>query len=196
MRHHEIAQRFNTAFGRTLRTVLVGGAAEPLYLPVAAGRPAIIRYTRDYAQSALHEVAHWCLAGSRRRALVDYGYWYEPPPRSASAQARFEAVETPVQGLEYLLALVAGVRFHVSADNLGVSNEGLSRLELRIQASARQRLAAPFPLRTAAVFDALNRDWRRVLGALAVAMPDAEPAKAAATAVRSCVDTRNAHALR
>jgi len=166
MRHDEIARRFNAALARSSRTVVIGGAAEPLYLPPTNARPAIIRYTRDYAQSALHEIAHWCCAGSNRRKLVDYGYWYQPPPRGPAEQARFEAVEVPVQGLELLLALVAGVRFHVSADNPGAACEDLPALERRILASARQRLDGPFGARTAAVFRALDPEWRDILNGL------------------------------
>lgn len=166
MRDDEIARRFNAALARSWRTVLIGGAAEPLYLPPTAARPAVIRYTRDYAQSALHEIAHWCLAGPARRALPDYGYWYQPPPRSRQQQARFEAVEVPVQALELLLARVVGVRFHVSADNPGAADEDLPGLERRILASARQRLQRPFSGRTEAVFGALAPGWLDMLEGL------------------------------
>ncbi|GAM69307.1 transporting ATPase [Vibrio sp. JCM 19236] len=26
----------------------------------------------------MHEIAHWCVAGPKRRLLEDFGYWYEP----------------------------------------------------------------------------------------------------------------------
>lgn len=130
MNHREIAARFNAAFGgasdcRCERagdpppTRLRGGASEPLFVPAAAGRPALIRYRGDFAQSALHEIAHWCLAGPSGRRQADYGLIYEPPPRGADAQARFYAAEVPVQALEMLLARAAGVPFHFSPDNPG-----------------------------------------------------------------------------
>ena len=50
--------------------------------------------------SALHEVAHWCIASAGRRRCRDYGYWYIPPPRDATAQTEFFAVEARVQALE------------------------------------------------------------------------------------------------
>jgi elongation factor P hydroxylase len=118
----EIAARFNARFTREAGVVLIGGAPEPVYLPGSALRPAIIRYTRDYAQSALHEIAHWCLASEARRALPDYGMWYQPPPRSARDQARFYAVEVPVQALEMLLAEASGVPFRFSTDNPGIDD--------------------------------------------------------------------------
>jgi hypothetical protein len=90
-----------------------------LYLPACRRRPALIRYTRDYACSALHEVAHWCLADPSSRHQVDYGFWYQPPPRNPEDQRRFYAAEAPVQALEMLLTGACGLVFHFSADNPG-----------------------------------------------------------------------------
>lgn len=194
MRHDEIARRFNAALARSCRTVIIGGASEPLYRPPTGNRPAIIRYTRDYAQSALHEIAHWCVAGPGRRSRVDYGYWYQPPPRSAAAQARFEAAEVPIQGLELLLALVSGVRFHVSADNPGAAEEDLPGLEGRIVASARRRLGRPFGTRTAAVLGALNPGWRNVLEVFRRVPPAAEEAAECQMGALSADPGRSAHA--
>jgi len=157
MEHIEIARRFNGAVGRRHDTVLIGGADEPLYKPAAHGRPAEIHYTRDYAQSALHEIAHWCIAGPERRRLLDYGYWYDPPPRVGRAREQFFAVESRVQGLELLFAMAAGVRFHVSVDDPG-SDPG--DFEARVRRAARAWLAAELPARTTAVFAALADDWQ------------------------------------
>ncbi len=159
MRDDEIARRFNAAFSRSHGTVLIGGALEPRYLPARGHRPAVIRYTRDYAQSALHELAHWCLAGPRRRTRVDYGYWYLPPPRTPLQQRQFEAVETPVQGLELIMAAATGVRFHVSADNPGEAHGDSVGFEKGIFESATRRLKAGLNPRTLAVLDALNSRW-------------------------------------
>ena len=118
-----IAGRINAYLAPRYATLIVGGAREPLYQPPVGRSRAIIRYTRDYAQSVLHELAHWCLAGAERRLLEDYGYWYQPPPRSAAQQRAFFAVEERVQALECLFAAACGLRFHVSADQPG-SEEG------------------------------------------------------------------------
>jgi elongation factor P hydroxylase len=115
--HRVLAGRFNARLGRPMAVRLVGGAEEPLYLPPRGPRGAIIRYARDHAQSVLHELAHWCLAGAERRRLVDYGYWYEPPPRCAVRQARFFRAEAPVQALEMLFARACGLTFHFSTDD-------------------------------------------------------------------------------
>jgi elongation factor P hydroxylase len=155
MTHARIAASFNARFGR--RATLIGGAREPLYLPPAPARPAIIRYTHDYAQSALHEIAHWCLASPGRRARVDYGMWYLPPPRSAQDQARFFAVEVPVQALGMLLAEACGVPFHFSVDNPGVDDPASEAdFEMKVrQAYSALRSEGPGDL-ALAVLQALN----------------------------------------
>lgn len=114
-----ITRLFDATFLSTERTCLRGGGEEPLYRP--ASRPGelhTIVFTRDYAASALHEVAHWCVAGPARRLREDYGYWYAPDGRTAAQQAAFEQVEVRPQALEWLFAEAAGRRFRVSADNL------------------------------------------------------------------------------
>jgi len=162
MNDSEITRRFNAAPGARYRTVLVGGAAEPLYLPGTSDRPAEIHYTRDYPQSALHELAHWCIAGAGRRTRPDYGYWYEPPPRQSVARDRFFAVETRVQGLELLFARAADVRFHISVDDPG-SDPG--DFEALVRDEARSWLQRGFPTRTREVLAALSSDWQRRVGA-------------------------------
>ena len=52
----QIAGCFNRGLGRLHGVRLIGGAAEPFYLPGKEDRQALIRYTRDYAASALHEL--------------------------------------------------------------------------------------------------------------------------------------------
>ncbi|MCZ6617078.1 MAG: elongation factor P hydroxylase [Gammaproteobacteria bacterium] len=113
-----IALTFNRLFAPSHNTVIAGGAREPLYLPPGPDARGVIRYTRNYASSALHEISHWCIAGTERRRLVDYGYWYLPPPRSDAEQEAFFAVEARVQALEWLFADAAGVSFHPSADDV------------------------------------------------------------------------------
>jgi elongation factor P hydroxylase len=114
---------FEHCFLAEYQTALVGGAEEPVYLPDLDNVLHRIVFTRDYFASALHEVAHWCVAGEQRRRLPDYGYWYAPDGRSAGQQAEFERVEIKPQALEWLFSVACGVRFRVSADNL---NSGLA----------------------------------------------------------------------
>lgn len=119
LEHRELEDIFHRLFERSHRTRLVGGGAEPVYRPAAYPLEfhAIV-YNRDYAASALHEVAHWCVAGAARRLKEDYGYWYAPDGRSAAQQSLFEQVEVKPQALEWMFSVAAGRPFGVSADNL------------------------------------------------------------------------------
>lgn len=102
------------------QTLLLAGNDEPVYLPAATSQARHrIVFAHGYFNSALHELAHWCLAGERRRQLEDYGYWYCPDGRDAGQQAAFEQVEVKPQALEWWLALACGRRFRTSRDNLG-----------------------------------------------------------------------------
>ena len=114
-----IEKAFTQSLGAQHPVRLVGGFDEPLYLPATDSRAAEIRFRSDYPSSALHEVAHWCLAGARRRALQDYGYWYEAD-RGAKAQQAFESVEARPQALEWVFSRAVGCAFRVSADNLSI----------------------------------------------------------------------------
>lgn len=116
--HQALARVFNLRFGERYNVVCVGGFAQPEYLPADQTQGAAqLGYTQDYAASALHEIAHWCIAGTRRLALADFGYDYLPPPRDKRIQQRFFALEYKVQLLEAWFALGTGVRFVASADN-------------------------------------------------------------------------------
>lgn len=75
---------FNQALGVEYRTKLIGGFPEPEFVPAAAQSSyAEIRFREDFLSSALHESAHWCIAGPQRRKLHDFGYWYYPEGRDA-----------------------------------------------------------------------------------------------------------------
>jgi len=126
-------------------------------MPASAAR-AVIRHREDFAASALHEIAHWCIAGRARRQLVDYGYWYRPPPCSEAEQQVFYAVEARTQALERIFAEGCGCEFRISPDNLEVANVDVfgavidtetDRLKVSILARARRFLDAAFALRRA-----------------------------------------------
>ncbi|MDA1075873.1 MAG: elongation factor P hydroxylase [Proteobacteria bacterium] len=137
-----IAGLFNRTFGLTHGVVIYGGAPEPLYLPASKKGRAIIRYSHDYASSALHEISHWCLAGRARRARPDYGYRYAPPPRGAAGQSAFFSSEVDVQAIEYLLSQAAGVHFTVSADDPSIC-VGDFRSQIEHRAAARRCAGLP-----------------------------------------------------
>ncbi|MGH1371191.1 MAG: elongation factor P hydroxylase [Cellvibrionaceae bacterium] len=110
---------FHQTFWDRFNTRLEGGGSEPIYLPESEQRPYhLIVYSHDYAASALHEIAHWCVAGEQRRLLEDYGYWYAPDGRTQEQQQDFEKVEVRPQAFEWIFSKAAGRAFRVSADNL------------------------------------------------------------------------------
>ncbi|MCR9261311.1 MAG: elongation factor P hydroxylase [Pseudomonadaceae bacterium] len=127
----EIVAVFAQCFWASHATELIGGAAEPLYQPAQrSGEPHRLFYRENFAASALHETAHWCVAGSVRRTQTDFGYVYNEPPRSARAQAAFFAAELKVQALEQVFCEAAGLVFVPSADQIGVNlNEFRQRLD-------------------------------------------------------------------
>lgn len=120
---------FQQCFFERFRVRLSGGHSEPLYLPAKGpGACAELRYRENYVSSALHEIAHWCIAGEERRKRVDFGYWYEPDGRSAKQQQAFEQVEIKPQALEWIFSRAAGIRFHISVDNLNNETQACSRV--------------------------------------------------------------------
>ena len=129
---HQVIRVFNSVFGVSDSTVLIGGAKEPFYQP---GSPHRIYFRADYLRSALHEVAHWSVAGQRRRHLPDYGYWYRPDGRDDDHQQAFFAVEARPQAIQRCFSKALGVAFSPSIDNVGAHIEPrqLRRFETRIQ---------------------------------------------------------------
>ena len=142
---------FAACFARDHHTRLIGGAREPPYQPShAPGQPHRLFYREDYFASALHEVAHWCIAGPARRQQVDFGYWYTPEGRSAGAQCAFEAVEYKPQALEWFFAKACGYRFRLSSDNLAALGGELpdsAAFAQRVLQQARHWRSHGLPLR-------------------------------------------------
>lgn len=113
----EFAQRFDQCFSN-YNIRLKPGADEPFYQAASTSSPAIIYSNRDFFSSALHEVAHWCIAGFKRRQQNDYGYWYEPDGRSPAHQSEFFEVEIKPQALEWAFHIASQIPFRLSLDNL------------------------------------------------------------------------------
>ncbi|HIF9210014.1 TPA: elongation factor P hydroxylase [Photobacterium damselae] len=122
--YHDLIKLFNRTFLNSLNTELLLGGDEPIYLPANEDRKHHqIIFARGYFASAMHELAHWCIAGLERRLLEDYGYWYEPDGRTEQIQAEFEKVEVKPQAVEWILSASCGFPFQVSCDNLSGSFE-------------------------------------------------------------------------
>ncbi len=116
---HDLIRIFNHCFLSTHNTQLLLGEDEPIYLPANEERPHhCIYFAHGFFSSALHECAHWLIAGDARRQLEDFGYWYVPDGRTAAQQAIFQSCEVKPQALEWVLSRAAGHRFRVSIDNL------------------------------------------------------------------------------
>lgn len=156
---HWLETVFYQSVGRAFNTVLRGGADEPLYIPARGSQCAEIHYRLDYLRSALHEVAHWCLAGAARRLRPDYGYWYAPDGRNSVQQHAFFAVEARPQALEQCFCDRLAVPFSVSIDNPGtVLEEGVVvGFERRVQLERVQFLENGLPGRAARFAEALGR---------------------------------------
>ena len=149
---------FARCFFGDYATRLLAAPVEPLYLPaVQPGECHRIFYLEGHFSSALHEVAHWCIAGPRRRLCEDYGYWYVPDGRGAAEQRRFEQVEVRPQALESVFAQGCAHRFHISADNLqgAVGPDSRFADAVREQVEAFGRLG--LPQRAATFYRALCR---------------------------------------
>lgn len=148
---------FRALFGANERTLLIGGGVEPFYRACGdSGGPNLIIYSADFLQSALHEVAHWCIAGRARRSLDDYGYWYVPDGRDIHQQRLFEAVEAPPQALEWILSRAAGQRFRVSVDNLSGEADAATDFRQEVSRRAQRYLTTGLPPRAARLADALD----------------------------------------
>jgi elongation factor P hydroxylase len=159
----DLERLFRECFSAELATILVGGGAEPVYRPSAdpVREPHRIVYREDYFASALHEIAHWCLAGSERRRLEDYGYWYRPDGRDAREQAEFERAEARPQAIEWILSDACGFVFHLSADNLGAALGPSDRFEREVREARADYLAKGLPPRAARFLGALIAERER-----------------------------------
>ncbi len=131
--YQDLINIFNDCFFLEYNTQLVMSTVEPLYLPTGEGRPHnLLYFAHGYFASALHECAHWLIAGPERRKLEDFGYWYIPEGRTNDQQKLFQNVEVKPQALEWILSKAAKSSFHISLDNLSGSNFDTQAFKLAI----------------------------------------------------------------
>ncbi len=158
-----LAQTIETAFARCFardyNTQLIGGAVEPLYQPASATQPARLLYREDFPASALHEVAHWCVAGDARRQLEDFGYHYIAGPRTPDQQDAFFALELWAQSLEKQFAQAAGLDFIPSADNLLADSAGFGQAIDAYESRLLEWLASPAGSRARRFIQSLKRSF-------------------------------------
>ena len=139
---------FNNLFLDSHKTILISGGAEPIYLPKDRENSLNrIIFRSDYISSALHEISHWCLAGSKRRELVDFGYWYNPDGRNEKEQTLFMQVEVKPQALEWILSDACKHIFNFSYDNLDGPTTGNHKFEEAIKVQKENFLFGGMPNR-------------------------------------------------
>ncbi len=161
----KLIQIFNQLFEQSENTLLKMGAEEPFYRAAKKGEKAIIFAREDYFSSALHEIAHWTLAGKERRKMDDFGYWYEPEGRSEQQQQAFEQVEIKPQAVEWLFSLACNHVFHFSADNLSQVIDASESFQHSVRNQAADYLTSSLPKRAQLFFEQLKiyfRDGREV----------------------------------
>lgn len=148
LNYQDLIVLFEQTFGHSENTILVKGEAEPIYLPAdQQAKQHRVVFAHGYFASALHEIAHWCLAGKARRLLEDYGYWYSPDGRNAEQQAEFERVEVKPQALEWALSIVCGKAFRVSTDNLNGAPVDVAGFTQNVRQQALYYVSHGFPPR-------------------------------------------------
>jgi elongation factor P hydroxylase len=139
----DLERLFAQCFAQRFRTHLRGGAPEPFYQAASAEHDnieATIFYRADYFRSAMHEVAHWCVAGEARRQQDDYGYWYAPDGRTEAQQREFEQLEVLPQAWELTFCAAANHPFDVSVDNLNGGAANLRVFQHAVRDKARELL--------------------------------------------------------
>jgi elongation factor P hydroxylase len=147
---------FNQLFSQSLNTRLVRGDGEPVYLP-ASEQCAYhqVIFAHGFFSSALHEIAHWCIAGDSRRQQIDYGYWYAADGRNTQQQAQFEQVEVKPQALEWIFAKACAKSFRVSVDNLNGEQSDPAPFKRAVHRQVLRYCEQAMPSRAEQFFNAL-----------------------------------------
>lgn len=139
---------FDQTFLPLRNTQLVCCEEEPIYFPANPNTHHPhhrIIFAHGFFASALHEISHWCIAGSKRRLLEDFGYWYQPDGRSTEQQAEFEKVEIKPQALEWIFSMSAGFPFVFSADNLAGNTDPSKRFQKNVLDQVQTYLTLGMP---------------------------------------------------
>lgn len=138
---------FNESFITLHNTELFCCEAEPIYRPADLKHPHHrIIFAHGFFASALHEIAHWCIAGKERRKLEDFGYWYQPDGRTQDVQNDFEKVEVKPQALEWIFSVSSGFHFEFSADNLDADVGASEEFKQNIHAQIKKYLTNGLPV--------------------------------------------------
>lgn len=154
--YQDLISIFEDCFLQEYNTVLVKGDGEPIYLPAdSANKHHRVIFAHGFYASALHETAHWLIAGEKRRELVDFGYWYEPDGRTADQQQLFLQAEVKPQAMEWILSKAAGFRFYVSLDNLNGQESDTEVFKARVHNQIKSYCENGLPKRAKTLREAL-----------------------------------------
>nr|WP_198673654.1 elongation factor P hydroxylase [Algibacillus agarilyticus] len=164
----DLINLFEHAFFQHYNTQLIKGDEEPIYLPARTKANQSdhhqIVFAHGYYASALHEIAHWCVAGDARRKLEDYGYWYTADGRDHEQQQKFEKVEIKPQAIEWILSAAAQFTFRVSTDNLnGTAEPDRYAFRRLVHQQVALYLAKGLPQRVATLVNALAHFYQTPL---------------------------------
>lgn len=158
----DLIRLFNHCFFEKYQTQLAYGQEEPLYLPADKHQQYnTIFFAHGFYSSALHECAHWMLAGAARRKLIDYGYWYEPDGRTAEQQKIFQQVEIKPQALEWIFAEATGYRFQLSFDNLNGAIDDYAQFQHGVMQQKQQYQKTGLPFRAKIFYEALKKYYAK-----------------------------------
>jgi elongation factor P hydroxylase len=159
--YQDLIELFNATFVKSENTRLVRGSSEPIYIPATnTFQHHQIVFAHGYFASALHEIAHWCIAGKKRRMLEDYGYWYSPDGRDNVQQVEFEKVEVKPQAIEWAFSCAAGKAFTVSTDNLNGAPADTDGFQRAVKRQVLSYLEHDFPPRAAQFIGILQRFYQ------------------------------------
>lgn len=151
---------FNQNFLVDENTRLVKGTDEPIYLPASKEHANHqIIFAHGFFASALHETAHWCIAGAKRRLQVDYGYWYEPDTRTADSQHVFVGVEAKPQALEWIFSKACNRKFVISLDNPDANLADFAYFKQQVVNTAQVYQQQGLPARGMRFYQALQEEF-------------------------------------
>jgi elongation factor P hydroxylase len=157
----DLIEIFDTQFFSQYNTRLIKGDGEPIYLPANEHyQYHQVVFAHGFYASALHEIAHWLVAGNTRREQEDYGYWYCPDGRSKAQQFEFENVEVKPQAIEWALSVAAGFAFNVSVDNLNGEQTCRFSFQQRVHNKVLALLKTGFNSRTEQLLKALSQFYQ------------------------------------
>ena len=156
-RAHDLELIFEECFALAFNTQLVGGVDQPLYQPAdKKNTNNKIFYREDFFSSALHEVAHWCIASNKRRKLLDFGYWYDGSSRNNVQQTQFQSVELVPQAIELLFSQACHYSFVVSVDSFSVPQGDIMIFDREVKEKAKQLSVSGLPSRAVIFLQALT----------------------------------------